>query len=210
MYLFINCFQLFFISFLRVFFSWFFISLYCLLFSGLWLLIYFFLARCWLATRSAHYADYVYYIWGPGFEARQCSFSLFLITTQILFSLQLISLGVANKPRLFNTKQISFKSQSYYLIKLRKLSILSFLIIYLLLFSYTLISRSSYIKIGIQFKKSAYSSLGVHLLSLQYRLLSISIKLIVLLVVPYCYIIILRGVASLRPLLSIAFNKHFA
>ena len=88
------------------------------------------------------------------------------------------------------------------------LSILSFLIIYLLLFSYALISRSSYIQIGIQSKVSAYSSLGVYLLSLQYRFLSINIRLIILLAVPYCHIITPRGVASLRPPLSIALSRH--
>ena len=121
-----------------------------------------------------------------------------------------MSLGVANKPCLFSIRQISFRSQNCYLIILRKLSILSFLITYLLLFSYTLISRSSYIRIGIQSKESAYSSLGVHLLSLQYRFLSINIRSIILLAVPCYYIIAPRGVASLRPLLSIAFSRHSA
>ena len=193
-----------------VFFSQFLISLYYLSSSELQLLIYFLFTRYQLAISSAHYTDYIYYIQGPGFKTRQYSSSLFLITAQILSSLQLISLGVANKPRSFSTRWISSRSQSYYLIKLRKLSILSFLIIYLLLFSYTLISRSSYIRIGIQSKESAYSSLGVYLLSLQYRLSSISIRLIILLAVPRCHIIAPRGVASLRPLLSIAFSRHSA
>ena len=63
---------------------------------------------------------------------------------------------------------------------------------------------------GIWSKVSAYSSLGLHLLSLWYRPSSINIRLIVLLVVPYCYIIAPRGVASLRPQMSIALNRHFA
>ena len=91
---------------------------------------------------------------------------------------------------------------------LRKLSILSFLIIYLLLFNYTLISRSSYIQIGIQSKASAYSSLGLHLLSLQYKPSSINIRSIILLAVPCCHIIAPREVASLRPQVSIAFSRH--
>ena len=143
--------------------------------------------------------DYAYYTQGPGFRTRQCSFKLFLIVAQILSSLQLISLGVASKPCLFSIRQIYSRSQSYYLTILRKLSILSFLITYLLLFSYALISRSSYIQIGIQSKASTYSSLEVYLLSLQYRPSSINIRLIILLAVPYCYIIAPRGVASLRP-----------
>ena len=61
---------------------------------------------------------------------------------------------------------------------------------------------------GIQSKVSAYSSLGIYLLSLQYRLLSINTRLIILLVVPYYHIIALRGVASLRPQISIALNRH--
>ena len=93
---------------------------------------------------------------------------------------------------------------------LRKLSILSFLITYLLLFNYALMSRSSYIQIGIQSKASAYSSLGLYLLSLQYRPSPINIRLIILLAVPYCYIITPRGVASLRPQVSIAFSRHSA
>ena len=79
---------------------------------------------------------------------------------------------------------------------------------YLLLFSYALISKSSYIQIGIQSKVSAYSSLGLYLLSLQYRPSSINIRLIILLVDPYCYIIALGGIASLRPQVSIAFSRH--
>jgi len=85
---------------------------------------------------------------------------------------------------------------------------LSFLIAYLLLFGCALISRSSYIRMGIWSKASAYSSLGVHLLSLWYRPLSINVRSIVLLAVPYCHIIAPRGVASLRPLLSIALSRH--
>jgi len=85
---------------------------------------------------------------------------------------------------------------------------LSFLIAYLLPFSCALMSRSSCIWIGIWFKVSAHSSLGEHLLSLWYRFLSIIIRLIVLLAVPYCHIIALRGVASLRPPLSIALSRH--
>ena len=61
---------------------------------------------------------------------------------------------------------------------------------------------------GIQSKVSAYFSLGIHLLSLQYRPLSINIRLIVLLVVPCCHIIAPRGVASLRPQVSIALSRH--
>ena len=82
---------------------------------------------------------------------------------------------------------------------LRKLSILSLLIAYLLLFSCALISRSSYIWIGIWSKASAYSSLGLYLSSLWYRPSSINVRSIVLLAVPRCYIIAPRGVASLRP-----------
>ncbi len=90
----------------------------------------------------------------------------------------------------------------------RKLSTLSFLITYLLLFSYALISRSSYIQIRIQSKVSAHSFLEENLLSLQYRFLSINIRLIILLAVPRCHIIAPRGVASLRPLLSIALSRY--
>ena len=161
-----NCLQLFFVSFLRVFFSQFFMSLYYLLSLGLWLFIYFLFACRWLAIRSAHCIDYACRAWGPGFMAGQCSFSLFLIITQILFNLQSISLGVTNELCLFGIGQISSRSQSCCLIKLRKLFILSFLIVYFLLFGCALISRSSYIKIGIQFKESAYFFLGVHFLSL--------------------------------------------
>ena len=56
--LFINRLQLFLASFFRVFFNWFLVSLYCLLSSGLWLLVYFLLARRWLAIRTAHCADH--------------------------------------------------------------------------------------------------------------------------------------------------------
>ena len=91
---------------------------------------------------------------------------------------------------------------------LRKLSILSFLITYLLLFSCALIFRSSYIQIGIQSKVSAHSSLGLHLLSLWYRPSSINIRLIVLLAVPYCHIITPKRVASLRPQVFIALSTH--
>ena len=48
----------------------------------------------------------------------------------------------------------------------------------------------------------------MHLLSLWYRLLSINIGLIVLLAVPYCHIIAPKGVASLRPQISIALSRH--
>jgi len=61
---------------------------------------------------------------------------------------------------------------------------------------------------GIWFKASAHSSLGLHLLSLWYRPLSINVRLIVLLAVPYCDIVAPRGVASLRPQISIALSKH--
>ena len=71
-------------------------------------------------------------------------------------------------------------------------------------------SRSSCIQMGIWSKVSAYSSLRLHLLSLWYRPSSINIRLIVLLVVPYCHIVAPRGVASLRPQMSIALSKHFA
>ena len=99
-------------------------------------------------------------------------------------------------------------AQSYYLTILRKLSVLSFLIIYLLLLSYALISKSSYIQIGIQSKVSAYSSLGLYLLSLQYRPLFINIRSIILLEVPYYHIVTSRGVANLRPQVSIALSRH--
>ena len=72
---------------------------------------------------------------------------------------------------------------------------LSFLIAYLLLFSYALMSRSSCIWIGIWSKVNAYSSLGEHLSSLQYRFLSIIVRLIILLAVP-CYHIIVPGGGS--------------
>ena len=61
---------------------------------------------------------------------------------------------------------------------------------------------------GIQFKVSAHSSLGIYLLSLWYRPSSINIRLIILLVVPYCHVIAPGGVASLRPQMSIAFSRH--
>ena len=67
-YLFINRLQLFLASFFRVFFNWFLVSLYCLSSLGLWLLIYFLLARRWLAIRTAHYADHACRAQGPGFE----------------------------------------------------------------------------------------------------------------------------------------------
>ena len=79
---------------------------------------------------------------------------------------------------------------------------------YLLLFSYALISKSSYIQMGMWSKVSAYSSLGLYLLSLQYRPLFINVRLIILLAVPYCHIITSRGVASLRPQISIALSRH--
>jgi len=63
---------------------------------------------------------------------------------------------------------------------------------------------------GIWSKASAYFSLGLHLLSLWYRPLSINIRLIILLVVPRCYVIAPRGVASLKPQMSIALSRHFA
>ena len=207
-YLFINRLQLFLTSFFRVFFNQFLISLYRLLSLGLQLLKYFLLTYYQLAIRTAYYTDYAYRAQGPGLKTGQCSSSLFLIAAQILSSLQLISLGVANKPRLFSIRWISFRSQSCYLTVLRKLSALSILIAYLLLFSYALISKSSYIQIGIQSKVSTYSSLGLHLLSLQYRPSSINIRLIILLADPYCHIIALGGVASLRPQVSIAFSRH--
>jgi len=61
---------------------------------------------------------------------------------------------------------------------------------------------------GIWSKVSTYSSLGMHLLSLWYRPLSINIRLIILLTVPYYHIITPGGVASLRPQISIALNRH--
>ena len=61
---------------------------------------------------------------------------------------------------------------------------------------------------GIQSKVSAYSSLGMYLLSLWYRPLSINIRLIILLAVPYCYVIAPRKVASLRPQMFIALNRY--
>jgi len=61
---------------------------------------------------------------------------------------------------------------------------------------------------GIWSKVSAYSSLGIHLLSLWYRPSFINIRLIVLLAVPYYHVITLRGVASLRPQMSIALSRH--
>jgi len=87
---------------------------------------------------------------------------------------------------------------------------LSFLIVYLLPFGCALMSRSSYIWIGIWSEVNAHSSLGEHLLSLWYRFSSIIVRLIVLLAVPCCHIIAPRGVASLRPLLSIALSRHSA
>ena len=206
--LFINYLQLFLTSFFRVFFNQFLISLYLLLSSRLQLLKYFLFTCCWLAIRTAYYTDYAYRVQGPGLKTRQCSSSLFLIAAQILSSLRSISLGVASKPCLFSIRWISSRSQSCCLTILRKLSALSILIAYLLLFSCALISKSSYIQIGIQSKVSAYSSLGLYLSSLQYRPLSINIRLIVLLVGPRCYIIALGGVASLRPQVSIAFSRH--
>ena len=209
-YLFINCLQLFLASFFRVFFNWFLMSLYRLLSSRLQLLKYFLLTRYQLAIRTAYYRDYTCCVQGPGLKTGQCSSSPFLIAAQILSSLQSISLGVANKPYSFGIRWISSRSQSCCLTILRKLSALSILIAYLLLFSYALISKSSCIWIGIQSKVSAHSSLGLHLLSLQYRPLSINIRLIILLAAPYYYIITLGGVASLRPQVSIAFSRHSA
>ena len=106
-YLFINHLQLFLISFFRVFFNQFLVSLYYLSSLGLWLLIYFLLTCCQLVIRTAHYADHAYRIQGPGYKTGQCSSSLFLIAAQILSSLQLIALGVANKPRSFRVRWIS-------------------------------------------------------------------------------------------------------
>ena len=81
---------------------------------------------------------------------------------------------------------------------------------YLLLYSYALISRSSYIRIGIWSKESAHSSLRVYLLSLQYRLLTINIRLIILLAVPRCHIIVPGGMASIRLPLSTALSRYSA
>ena len=64
-YSFINRLQLFLTSFFRVFFSWFLMSLYYLSSLGLWLLIYFLLTYCWLATRTAYYVNYAYRVQGP-------------------------------------------------------------------------------------------------------------------------------------------------
>ena len=61
---------------------------------------------------------------------------------------------------------------------------------------------------GIQSKVSAHSSLGLYLLSLQYKPLSINIRLIILLEVPYYHIITPRGVANLRPQVSIALSRY--
>ena len=61
---------------------------------------------------------------------------------------------------------------------------------------------------GIQSKINTHSFLGLYFLSLQYRPLSINIRLIILLVVLYYYIINSKGVASLRPQVSIAFSRH--
>jgi len=87
---------------------------------------------------------------------------------------------------------------------------LSFLIAYFLLIGCTLISRSNYIRIEIWFKENAHSSLKVYFLNFWYRLLSINVKLIVLLAVPYCHIIALGGMASLRLPLFTTFNRHSA
>ena len=108
--LFINYLQLFLASFFRVFFNQFLISLYCLLSLGLQLLIYFLLAYYQLAIRTAHYADHAYCIQGHSFKTGQYSSSLFLITAWIFSNLQLISLGVANKPCLFSIRWISSRS----------------------------------------------------------------------------------------------------
>ena len=108
--LFINRLQLFLASFFKVFFNWFLVSLYYLSSLGLQLFIYFLLTCYWLVIRTAHYTDYACYAQGPGFKTGQCSSSLFLIAAQILSSLWLISLGVANKPRLFGTGWISSRS----------------------------------------------------------------------------------------------------
>ena len=108
-YLFINRLQLFLTSFFRVFFSQFLISLYYLLSSGLQLLIYFFFTYYQLVTRTVYYIDHIYHTQGLSFKTKQYFFSLFLIATQILSSLQLISLGVANKPYLVGIRWISFR-----------------------------------------------------------------------------------------------------
>ena len=50
----------------------------------------------------------------------------------------------------------------------------------------------------------------MYLLSLWYRLLSINIRLIVLLAVPYCHIIAFGGIASLKFLLFTTFSRHSA
>ena len=92
---------------------------------------------------------------------------------------------------------------------LKKLFILSFFIIYFLLFSCALIFRFSCIQMGIQSKTNTYFSLELYLLSLQYRPLFINIKLIVFLAVPHCYIIASGGVASLKPQVFIAFSRYF-
>jgi len=63
---------------------------------------------------------------------------------------------------------------------------------------------------GIWFKVSAYSSSGLHLSSFWYRPSSINVRSIVLLAVPRCHVIAPRGVASLRPQVSIAFSRHSA
>ena len=108
--LFINRLQLFLTSFFRVFFSWFLISLYYLSSLGLQLLVYFLLAHYWLAIRAAYYTDHIYHAQGPSYKTGQYSSSPFLIATWILSSLQSISLGVANKPHLFNIGWIFSKS----------------------------------------------------------------------------------------------------
>ena len=126
----------------------------------------------------------------------------FLITAQILSSLQLISLRVATKPRLFSIRQMFFQVLEL-LFNYIKETVYLKLPYYV---SFTIQLRLN-IQIGIQSKASAYSSLGLHLLSLQYRPLSINIRLIILLVLPYCYIIAPRGVASLRPQMFIAFSR---
>ena len=63
---------------------------------------------------------------------------------------------------------------------------------------------------GIWSKVSAYSSLGIYLLSLWYRPSSINVRSIVLLAVPRCHVIAPGGVASLRPQISIALSRHSA
>ncbi len=109
-YLFINRLQLFLTSFFRVFFNQFLISLYYLLSSRLQLLIYFLFTYYQLVIRTAYYTDYTYRVQGPSFKTGQYLSSPFLITTQILSSLQLISLGVASKPHLFSIRWISSRS----------------------------------------------------------------------------------------------------